>query len=112
MGNQFQSRFQMLPTSGQSAETSTTEVWTFANVYGPSFPGGSGSVTLPATSLTTDIFGTGVDPSNNLQQAAAYPPAWYRETYNPPSDVVCGFSGGISRAPPVIGPDAAAETGG
>ena len=82
-GNLFYSRFQM--TTAGSAETSTNEVWSFSQ-----YPT-STEVPGPqrATSLTNDIFGSGSDPSTNLTQGAAYPPAWYRSTYNPPGVFTC-----------------------
>jgi hypothetical protein len=118
--NQLPSTVQMV---GTTIETTTNEVWTFGFVAGSSFShypySNGGAVTLPTTngtgvSLTTDIFGTGDDPSTGLVQGAAYPPAWYRKTYNPPALVICNDDtySGVARAPPVIGPAAAAETGG
>ena len=84
-GNLFYSRYQMDMTG--SAETSTTEVWSFAAYPTPTEAPGN----QPTTSLTNDIFGTGVDSSTNLVQGAAYPPAWYRSTYNPPGAFTCTF---------------------
>jgi hypothetical protein len=115
--NQFNSQVQMLNSNQTTTtvESATLEVWTFANVYGPSFSTAPPvTAPMPSTSLTTDIFGTATDPTNNLVQGAAYPPAWYRQTYNPPALVTCNFdvNSGQSRAAPVIGPSAAAETGG
>jgi hypothetical protein len=116
--NQFQSRIQM--TTSGSVETSNLEVWTFGFVDGGSFTHGgdiSPPVTLPSTSLTTTLFST-----ITAGGAAAYPPAWYRQTYNPPSHVVCSKNWNENntpspttnnaQAPVVIGPDAANETGG
>ena len=105
-GNQFHSVVQMLP--GQ--ETSINEVWSFAT-----FHHNSEDVlvsTLPATSLTnsgaTPLFSTG--PNG----AAAYPPAWYRSTYNPPSLIICGTEAKEGQTvldnPAVIGPPEAADT--
>jgi hypothetical protein len=72
-------------TTAGSSETSTTEAWSFSQ-YATSTeaPGPQ-----PTTSLTNDIFGTGVDSSTNLIQGAAYPPAWYRSTFNPPGVFTC-----------------------
>jgi hypothetical protein len=79
----FYSRFQM--TTAGSAETSTTEAWSFSQYPTPTENPGP----QPTTSLTNDIFGTSVDPSTNLIQGAAYPPAWYRSTFNPPGVFTC-----------------------
>jgi len=102
--NQFRSRLQVLP----STETSTAEVWTFALVY-PDFAENTICCNqLPKTSVTSSLFATGEDG------AAAYEPAWYRETYNPPSWVGCGTSNYISVQHDAfaIGPAAAAYTDG
>ena len=87
-GNNFYSRFQM-NTNG-SQETSTTEAWSFAG-YSTSISNATGP--LPATSLTNDIFGSGVDPTNGVIQGAAYPPSWYRSTFNPPGVFTCTRDG-------------------
>jgi hypothetical protein len=102
--NQFQARFQMVP----SAEPSTTEVWTFANVNNSNFHSDpDGSTSLPTSSLTDQLFSTGEGG------AAAYPPAWYRKTYKPPSYAICGYNGGNAYAPPVIfGPPEVDDTDG
>jgi hypothetical protein len=117
-GNNFYSRFQM-DTTG-SAETSTTEAWSFAG-YGTS---SSAVGSLPTTSLTNDIFATITDSTNGVVQGAAYPPAWYRSTFNPPGVFTCTFdqSGNrwylalppYSSTPPIpattIGPQQAIQT--
>jgi hypothetical protein len=104
--NQFHSVVQMLP--GQ--ETSINEVWSFAT-----FHHNSEDVlvsTLPSGSLTT----TGATPlfSTGPNGAAAYKPAWYRSTYNPPSLIICGTEAKEGQTvldnPAVIGPPEAADT--
>lgn len=103
--NQFQALIQLVP----GLETSTTEVWTFG-IVDPYFNVDGAKATVPSTSLTDSLFSTGPDA------AAAYPPAWYRSTYNPPSHVTCGNVQGSNVShqapPPVIPPPAAAYDGG
>jgi hypothetical protein len=76
-------------TTAGSSETSTTEAWSFSQYATKTEAPGP----QPTTSLTNDIFGTGVDPTTNLVQGAAYPPAWYRSTFNPPGVFTCTIFG-------------------
>lgn len=109
-GNRFSSQS---PLCATVTETSTSEVWTFAYLY-PDFWGDPcHERDFPADDFTTDLFST------DSGGAAAYPPDWYRETYNPPQAITCSLDG-----PPVvsaickdvvgcqIGPDEAAYTDG
>ena len=102
-----------------STETSTNEVWTFGFVDGNIATGDTESppVSLPGSSLTSTLFLAATEGG-----AAAYPPAWYRQTYNPPSHVVCSLNGNSSsdpspttnnsQGPVVIGPTEAGDTQG
>jgi hypothetical protein len=91
------------------------ELWTFA-ILDPGFSSYTECCnTLPTISLTDTLFSTGTDG------AAAYRPAWYRETYNPPSYALCGTSDHYSvqqlqlpppQVNPPILPAAATQTGG
>lgn len=79
--NQLSSLWQLIT----GIETSTTEIWTFAKYDPDSFgPDDKYTAYVPTTSLTDTLFSLQADG------AAAYPPAWYRSTFNPPDFVRCG----------------------
>jgi hypothetical protein len=114
-GNRFSSA---APLCATVTETSASEVWTFAYLYPPSQPQDfwddpCHNRDFPPSDFTEDLFST------DSGGAAAYPPDWYRETYNPPKAITCSLDG-----PPVVsaicddivgcqlGPDEAAYTDG
>jgi hypothetical protein len=91
--NQFQAQAQLVP----GLETENTEVWTFGVLNG-NFTASSSVANVPSTSLTNSLFSipppsatplSGSTPPYVAAYGAAYPPAWWRSTYNPPSYVVC-----------------------
>ena len=106
--NQFQSLFQLQLTHNgtNSLETANYEAWTWADydIYS--------SFTARPTDTTfyTQLFASSVDSAG----AGAYPPAWYRSTYNPPDFVRCGstavYSGTEQHAPKALSPTAAGYT--
>jgi hypothetical protein len=92
--------------------TSTTEVWTFSNIYNVNNGGfwdyPSKNVTVPSASLTDNLTST-----NTLTGAFQYLPQWLRSTYNPPGAVDCtpipGYAS-VAWTPPVIPNADAART--
>ncbi len=92
-GNRFASQS---PLCATVTETSASEVWTFAYLYPPSGPQDfwddpCHNRDFPPSDFTEDLFST------DSGGAAAYPPDWYRETYNPPKAITCGL-----KDPPVV----------
>ena len=106
--NQLLSLFQLqLTHSGtNSLETANYEAWTWADydIYS--------SFTARPTDTTfyNALFLSPVDAAG----AGAYPPAWYRSTYNPPDFVRCGstavYSSTEQHAPKALSPTAAGYT--
>jgi len=94
------------PVGGNIYETNNTEAWSFAKISGTFSANPGPDTQVPGTTLTTNIFGTGIDPTTNLVQGAAYPPAWYRQTYNPPPLAICNLVTGdpSARSAPTIAP--------
>ena len=103
--NQFSSLFLLIPQPAGQGESATHEVWTFAkyDIY-DSF------TSRPTSSVTDGLFTTSVDAGG----AGAYPPAWYRSTYNPPDFVRCGSTSSHSSTEqhpaPATSPTAAGYT--
>jgi hypothetical protein len=92
-GNRFSSQ---APLCATVTETSASEVWTFAYLYPSSeaqdfWDDPCHNRDFPPDDFTTDLFST------DSGGAAAYPPDWYRETYNPPKAITCSLN-----APPVV----------
>ena len=96
--NQFQAQIQLVP----GLETENTEVWTFGVLDG-NFTSTGDAASVPSTSLTNSLFSipppsatplSGSTPSYVASYGLAYPPAWWRSTYNPPSYVVCDNKNG------------------
>ena len=106
--NQLLSLFQLqLTHSGTSSlETANYEAWTWADydIYS-SFTARPTDTTFYNALFLSPTDGAG---------AGAYPPAWYRSTYNPPDFVRCGstavYSGTEQHAPKAISPTAAGYT--
>lgn len=100
--NQFQAQIKLVAGT-EPAETSTTEVWTFGTVD-QYFAVNGDHATVPSTSLTDSLFPPG---------GPAYPAAWWRSTYNPPSHITCDSaskeSNSVQKPPPVISPTAATD---
>jgi hypothetical protein len=76
--NQFASLFQL----AHGLETKNYEVWTWAKYdINSEFTGRPSD-----TTFADQLFSSSVDAAG----AGAYPPAWFRSTYNPPDFVQCG----------------------
>jgi hypothetical protein len=114
--NVLTSWFQLV-TGVTGTDTSVKEAWTFSGQ--PLFDTDSLYAVMPKTVATGALFSTG---SNG---GAAYPPAWYRSTYNPPQFAQCGGNTGsgcteqhfmppptteTTPPTPLIGPQAAGFT--
>jgi hypothetical protein len=105
--NVFSSWFQLIVSSAPKTEQSLIEAWTFATPN-PPWDTDPLAVTVPKTVATGALFSTG---SNG---GAAYQPAWYRSTYNPPSFIQCGGTTGsgctqqhampVPTSGPIVGP--------
>jgi hypothetical protein len=102
--NQFTSLVQLVPTH----ETSTTEIWTFGFLWESFSESTNCCNTIPTTSLVGSLFSLGSDGG------AAYAPAWYRSTFNPPYHAMCGTNNyqSVQKPPAVIAPQSAAYDGG
>ena len=112
-GDTLSSWFQLIVSSAPKTEQSLIEAWTLA-IANPPWDTDPLYATVPTTVATGTLFSAA---SNG---GAAYQPAWYRSTYNPPSFDQCGGNTGsecteqhpmpVPPTGPIIGPPAAGYT--